>query len=334
MSKNNNSHKAAKISLTVILLGIFVFVAIIALQFNKVKEFLGSADKGTSMTILEEPDCGSAYENAKQTMVQLHIYTDISGTTDPALGKEDEAENQSVAGSEENASGKFAADGQDITDTEENASDKSVSDGQIVDPRITDPAIYGSFGSGSIWEYNEDNILVVTNYHVISPVVTKKALGYAVFYNGVISEFTVAAFDDDADCAFLLIDSSCMTKEQLEDLRCVVPYDYEKSTLTVEEPMFVVHSQEISREDMVSYNTLNMIADTSYVGYIMDPSVYVSALLQDMLYCKCSADAGMSGGPTFDAYGHYIGMLTGATDSGETVSVLLSDIETVYAQIH
>jgi S1-C subfamily serine protease len=316
MSKNNNSHKAAKISLTVILLGIFVFVAIIALQFNKVKDFLGIADKGTSMTILEEPDCGSAYENAKQTMVQLHIYTDISGTTDPALGKEDEAENQSVA------------------DSEENSSDKSVSDNQIVDPRITDPAIYGSFGSGSIWEYNEDNILVVTNYHVISPVVTKKALGYAVFYNGVISEFTVAAFDDDADCAFLLINSSCMTKEQLEDLRCVVPYDYENSTLTVEEPMFVVHSQEISREDMVSYNTLDMIADTSYVGYIMDPSVYVSALLQDMLYCKCSADAGMSGGPTFDAYGHYIGMLTGATDSGETVSVLLSDIETVYAQIH
>lgn len=314
MSKNIISHKATKISLTVILLGIFVFVAIVALQFNTVKEFLGIADHGTSMTILEEPDCGIAYENAKQTMVQIHIYTDISGVLDDS----------------------GISDDKNGTTTQESVNDQEsdgMSDNQIVNPAITNPEIYGSFGSGSIWEYNEDSILVVTNYHVISPVVTKNALGYAVFYNGVISEFTVAAFDDDADCAFLLIDSSCMTSDQLKDLRCVVPYDYENTTLTVEEPMFVVHSQEISREDMVSYITLNMIADTSYVGYIMDPSVYVSALLQDMLYCKCSADAGMSGGPTFDAYGHYIGMLTGATDSGETVSVLLSDIETVYEQI-
>jgi S1-C subfamily serine protease len=314
MSKNIISHKATKISLTVILLGIFVFVAIVALQFNTVKEFLGIADHGTSMTILEEPDCGIAYENAKQTMVQIHIYTDISGVLDDS----------------------GISDDKNGTTTQESVNDQEsdgMSDNQVVNPAITNPEIYGSFGSGSIWEYNEDSILVVTNYHVISPVVTKNALGYAVFYNGVISEFTVAAFDDDADCAFLLIDSSCMTSDQLKDLRCVVPYDYENTTLTVEEPMFVVHSQEISREDMVSYITLNMIADTSYVGYIMDPSVYVSALLQDMLYCKCSADAGMSGGPTFDAYGHYIGMLTGATDSGETVSVLLSDIETVYEQI-
>ncbi len=291
-----------------------MFVAIVALQFNTVKEFLGIADHGTSMTILEEPDCGIAYENAKQTMVQIHIYTDISGVLDDS----------------------GISDDKNGTTTQESVNDQEsdgMSDNQVVNPAITNPEIYGSFGSGSIWEYNEDSILVVTNYHVISPVVTKNALGYAVFYNGVISEFTVAAFDDDADCAFLLIDSSCMTSDQLKDLRCVVPYDYENTTLTVEEPMFVVHSQEISREDMVSYITLNMIADTSYVGYIMDPSVYVSALLQDMLYCKCSADAGMSGGPTFDAYGHYIGMLTGATDSGETVSVLLSDIETVYEQI-
>ncbi|SHI11918.1 Trypsin-like peptidase domain-containing protein [Butyrivibrio fibrisolvens DSM 3071] len=291
-----------------------MFVAIVALQFNTVKEFLGIADHGTSMTILEEPDCGIAYENAKQTMVQIHIYTDIAGVLDDS----------------------GISDDKNGTTTQESVNDQEsdgMSDNQVVNPAITNPEIYGSFGSGSIWEYNEDSILVVTNYHVISPVVTKNALGYAVFYNGVISEFTVAAFDDDADCAFLLIDSSCMTSDQLKDLRCVVPYDYENTTLTVEEPMFVVHSQEISREDMVSYITLNMIADTSYVGYIMDPSVYVSALLQDMLYCKCSADAGMSGGPTFDAYGHYIGMLTGATDSGETVSVLLSDIETVYEQI-
>ncbi len=291
-----------------------MFVAIVALQFNTVKEFLGIADHGTSMTILEEPDCGIAYENAKQTMVQIHIYTDISGVLDDS----------------------GISDDKNGTTTQESVNDQEsdgMSDNQVVNPAITNPEIYGSFGSGSIWEYNEDSILVVTNYHVISPVITKNALGYAVFYNGVISEFTVAAFDDDADCAFLLIDSSCMTSDQLKDLRCVVPYDYENTTLTVEEPMFVVHSQEISREDMVSYITLNMIADTSYVGYIMDPSVYVSALLQDMLYCKCSADAGMSGGPTFDAYGHYIGMLTGATDSGETVSVLLSDIETVYEQI-
>ena len=295
MSENNNLHKAKKISLTVILLGIFVFVAIITLQFNNIKELLGlSKFKGTYMDILDEPDLGTSFENSKQTMVQIHVYTDLSGN--------------------------------DIL-TED-------SDTAVVSPSILNSEIYGSFGSGSIWEYDEDTILVATNYHVISQVVTKNALGYAVFYNGVISDFTVVGFDDDTDCAFLEIDASCMDEEQLKELRCVVPYDENTTTIAAEDPMFVVHSEEIMRQDMVSCNTLNMIADTSYVGYIMDTSVSVSALLQDMLYCKCSADAGMSGGPTFDAYGHYIGMLTGATDSGETVSVLVSDIEKVYESMN
>lgn len=256
------------------------------------------------MTILDEPDLGASFENAKQTMVQIHIYTDLSGSV--------------------------YSDASYTNDTDYYTLD---SNSQVVDPSITDPSIYGSFGSGCIWEYDENTILIATNYHVISQVVTKNALGYVVFYNGVISEFTVETFDDDADCAFLSVDSSCMDEDELKQLRCVVPYDSQTTVLSAEEPMFVIHSKEIMRQDLVSGNTTGMIADTSYAGYIMEPSVYVSALLQDMLYCRCSADAGMSGGPTFDAYGHYIGMLTGATDQGETVSVLLSDVEEIYSRI-
>jgi S1-C subfamily serine protease len=304
MSKNI-SQQAKKISLSVFLLGIFVFVAIITLQFDDFKEFIGfSKNKGTPMTILDEPDLSASFENAKQTMVQIHIYTDLSGSV--------------------------YSDASYTSDTDYYTLD---SNSQVVDPSITDPSIYGSFGSGCIWEYDENTILVATNYHVISQVVTKNALGYVVFYNGVISEFTVEAFDDDADCAFLSVDSSCMDEDELKQLRCVVPYDSQTTVLSAEEPMFVIHSKEIMRQDLVSGNTTGMIADTSYAGYIMEPSVYVSALLQDMLYCRCSADAGMSGGPTFDAYGHYIGMLTGATDQGETVSVLLSDVEEIYSRI-
>ncbi|WP_177173917.1 S1 family peptidase [Butyrivibrio sp. TB] len=280
-------------------------MAIITLQFDDFKEFIGfSKNKGTPMTILDEPDLGASFENAKQTMVQIHIYTDLSGSV--------------------------YSDASYTSDTDYYTLD---SNSQVVNPSITDPSIYGSFGSGCIWEYDENTILVATNYHVISQVVTKNALGYVVFYNGVISEFTVEAFDDDADCAFLSVDSSCMDEDELKQLRCVVPYDSQTTVLSAEEPMFVIHSKEIMRQDLVSGNTTGMIADTSYAGYIMEPSVYVSALLQDMLYCRCSADAGMSGGPTFDAYGHYIGMLTGATDQGETVSVLLSDVEEIYSRI-
>lgn len=256
------------------------------------------------MTILDEPDLGASFENAKQTMVQIHIYTDLSGSVYSDASYTGNADYYTLD-----------------------------SNSQVVDPSITDPSIYGSFGSGCIWEYDENTILVATNYHVISQVVTKNALGYVVFYNGVISEFTVEAFDDDADCAFLSVDSSCMDEDELKQLRCVVPYDSQTTVLSAEEPMFVIHSKEIMRQDLVSGNTTGMIADTSYAGYIMEPSVYVSALLQDMLYCRCSADAGMSGGPTFDAYGYYIGMLTGATDQGETVSVLLSDVEEIYSRI-
>lgn len=297
------SGKAAKISLTVILLGIFAFVVVATLKFNNIKEFITpSKDTGTPMTILDTADCAKAFENSKQTLVQLHIYTDLDGTV-------------------------FSKDEGDLNDS-------SIEEGSsAVNPQILNSDVYGSFGSGSIWEYDEDTILIVTNYHVISQVVTKNALGYAVFYNGTIAEFTVTAYDDDADCAFIEVDSSCMTREQLFNLRCVVPYDQDLVTLAAQDTIFVVHSNEIMRSDMVAGNTLDMIADTSYVGYILSPSIYVSALLQDMLYCKCSADAGMSGGPTFDAYGYYIGMLTGATDEDEIVSVLLPDIEAVYEKV-
>lgn len=306
------------------------------------------------MTILDEPDLGASFENAKQTMVQIHIYTDLSGSvySDASYTSDTDFNASYTSNADSDASYTGEAD-YDVSDTgymdsdisytsgtDLGASDTSYTDyytldsnSQVVDPSITDPSIYGSFGSGCIWEYDENTILIATNYHVISQVVTKNALGYVVFYNGVISEFTVEAFDDDADCAFLSVDSSCMDEDELKQLRCVVPYDSQTTVLSAEEPMFVIHSKEIMRQDLVSGNTTGMIADTSYAGYIMEPSVYVSALLQDMLYCRCSADAGMSGGPTFDAYGHYIGMLTGATDQGETVSVLLSDVEEIYSRI-
>ena len=310
-------------------------MAIITLQFDDFKEFIGfSKNKGTPMTILDEPDLGASFENAKQTMVQIHIYTDLSGSV------YSDASYTGNADYDVSDTGYMDSDILYTSGTDLGASDTSYTDyytldsnSQVVDPSITDPSIYGSFGSGCIWEYDENTILVATNYHVISQVVTKNALGYVVFYNGVISEFTVEAFDDDADCAFLSVDSSCMDEDELKQLRCVVPYDSQTTVLSAEEPMFVIHSKEIMRQDLVSGNTTGMIADTSYAGYIMEPSVYVSALLQDMLYCRCSADAGMSGGPTFDAYGHYIGMLTGATDQGETVSVLLSDVEEIYSRI-
>ena len=311
------------------------------------------------MTILDEPDLGASFENAKQTMVQIHIYTDLSDSVYSDASYTSNADSDASYTGEADYDASYTSNADyDVSDTgyidsdyidsdisytsgtDFDASDTSYTDSytrdsnsQVVDPSITDTSIYGSFGSGCIWEYDEKTILVATNYHVISQVVTKKALGYVVFYNGVISEFTVEAFDDDADCAFLSVDSSCMDEDELKQLRCVVPYDSQTTVLSAEEPMFVIHSKEIMRQDLVSGNTTGMIADTSYAGYIMEPSVYVSALLQDMLYCRCSADAGMSGGPTFDAYGHYIGMLTGATDQGETVSVLLSDIEEVYSRI-
>jgi hypothetical protein len=52
-----------------------------------------------------------------------------------------------------------------------------------------------------------------------------------------------------------------------------------------------------------------------------------------MLYGHGFAKAGMSGGGTFDGYGHLIGMICGGTQQNETASVPLPSIIAAYKEI-
>ena len=84
---------------------------------------------------------------------------------------------------------------------------------------------------------------------------------------------------------------------------------------------------------MVADGTGTGIADQSYIGVVSDTSAYIEDLGQNMMYCMCYAQAGMSGGGMFDAYGNLIGMVTGGTQQNETVSVSLPDILAACSEI-
>lgn len=259
------------------------------------------------MQILTAEDAAAAYANAKATVVQFHVYAGV-----------DEADAASSVSEADKA------------DAGEAGNASSVSDAACVNPAITDKSVNGTFGSGSIWAISDDQIILATNYHVIQPVELNGAICYVVFQNGVIAQPKVLGYDANIDCAFLSVDPDVMTKEQREALRSVVRDDAAAAALSSGSNVFVMHSEEVTREELVSGRVTGILADTSYTGVVTQPSVYVSALTQNMIYCSCYAENGMSGGGTFDEYGHYLGMLTGSTDDGEIVCVLLSDLENVY----
>ena len=60
---------------------------------------------------------------------------------------------------------------------------------------------------------------------------------------------------------------------------------------------------------------------------------YIDLFEKEMLYGHGFAKAGMSGGGTFDSYGHLIGMTAGGTQQNETASVPLPSILSAYEEV-
>ena len=70
-----------------------------------------------------------------------------------------------------------------------------------------------------------------------------------------------------------------------------------------------------------------------YEGTIGNVSYYFPEFEANMLYGYCQAVPGMSGGGTFDKEGHFIGMLTAGTASGEIASLPLETILEEYEKV-
>lgn len=179
-----------------------------------------------------------------------------------------------------------------------------------------------AYGSGIILEMTPERIIIVTNKHVLE--YWEDEISYVQFPQGYFTGAKMLAVSEEYDIGFLEVSCTEFDYQELEQIR-YVHYDEELyQTLQSGDEMFCAGA-----EDVVSAETT---ADF-YQGSIADTWRYIEEFEEYMLYGYGYAREGMSGGGSFDARGNFIGIISGATMSGETASVPLPLIIEAYERI-
>ena len=209
-------------------------------------------------------------------------------------------------------------------------------------PSVVQIHVGSTYGGGSIWKIGSDDIEIITNRHVIqnfaAQAQTDVNSNYVTFFDGEAARVELIGVSAQYDVGLVKVPVSELTEAELCSLRSVRIDEAAWQKVAEGTTLFCVHSQDIMRNGpdddlVVADGTGTGIADQSYIGVVSDTSAYIEDLGQNMMYCMCYAQAGMSGGGMFDAYGNLIGMVTGGTQQNETVSVSLPDILAACSEI-
>lgn len=185
-------------------------------------------------------------------------------------------------------------------------------------PSMVRIQVDGHYGSGSIYKMLEEEIIIVTNRHVLQYFDEDS---YVTFFNGRVGNGRLLGTSEEADIGFISIPIAGFTYEELLEFRNVRSSSKIFENLKENTCFFMV--------DMAT----DRIDPVYYEGKIIDPFRFLSDFGTEMLYGEGYAKPGMSGCGMFDAYGNYIGMLAGGTLQDEIAGVPAGMIEQAYQEI-
>lgn len=176
-----------------------------------------------------------------------------------------------------------------------------------------------AYGSGIVWQLTENAVIVATNEHVLE--YWDDSTGFLYFPQGYYANARILGVSKEYDVGFLIADRDYFSYEELQKLQYACVEEAVYGELKPGDAMFCVGSGA-------------EVGTTEYhEGTMEDAWYYVDIFENDMLYGYGFAKAGMSGGGTFDGYGHLIGMISGGTQRNETASVPLPSIMAAYEEI-
>ncbi|NLL77532.1 MAG: trypsin-like peptidase domain-containing protein [Clostridiales bacterium] len=173
------------------------------------------------------------------------------------------------------------------------------------------------YGSGVIWEMNEKEIIIISNKHLLE---NWQEDGCITFWNGITSGGRIVKLSSLYDLGFLKVDIKDLAYEDLISLKEVKKDETAYAGLKAGDAVFHVGSADGAGENM-------------YEGTVASPFWYIKEFDSYMLYGFGFGKPGMSGGGTFDAYGNFVGMLTGGTDTDETASLPITSILEEYSSL-
>lgn len=174
-------------------------------------------------------------------------------------------------------------------------------------------------GSGLIWKFTPDRVIIATNKHVLS--YWQEEDSYLYFLQGHYMDAKIIGVSEEYDVGFLAVENDQFTYRELEQLRSV--------------PLHLpAYEQLVQGEEIFCVGAGSEVGELlSYEAQLEDPRRYIADFDAYMLYGYGFARTGMSGGGIFDGYGNLIGMVTGGTLQNEIAGVPLTDLMRVYEEI-
>lgn len=171
------------------------------------------------------------------------------------------------------------------------------------------------YGSGSIYKMRENEIIIVTNRHVLLDFDKDS---YVTFFNGAAGFGEALYISDKADVGFIRIPTSSFPYEELLAFRNIRL----EGKIREEGERGQYENQPLSGSRFFCVDMANNFeAPVMECGELISPSIYLEDFGTEMLYGRGGAAPGMSGSGVFDGFGNYLGMLTGANGQGEIAAV-------------
>lgn len=171
--------------------------------------------------------------------------------------------------------------------------------------------VSGYYGSGSIFKITKEEMIIVSNAHVLE---YWDENSFVTLSDGRVVSGTVMFLSADYDVGFLKIPIQEFLYEDLFTYRSVRSFDRNITEVMAGEEFLVI--------DVVE----DLYLPEMYEGIINDTWYYIEEFNNNMLHGYCVGYPGMSGSGMFDAYGNYIGMVTGGNLGGELAGVPLNII--------
>lgn len=171
--------------------------------------------------------------------------------------------------------------------------------------------VAGHYGSGSIFHITSEDVIIITNRHVIE---YWEKDSFITFMDGQALSGQVMYVSEDYDIGFLRIPVQYFSYEELLNLRSVRYEDRSSDDLAAGESFFVLDTAK------------DRYHPRYYEGEVKDRWYYIEEFANYMIYGITTGYPGMSGGGMFDAWGNYIGMTTGGTEQDEIAAVPLTII--------
>lgn len=186
---------------------------------------------------------------------------------------------------------------------------------QNVLPSVVQIGVGAYWGSGVILKIEDDSVILASSRHLLG----HQDYSYIRFYNGQQASGRLIGLSAEYDVGFVQANIGDWDYDSRMELQQVAVDAAASDALRSGDEMFLVGSTD-------------GVACNIYEGEVADPWYYFEEFGSYMIYNYCKGKEGMSGGGTYDAQGHFIGLITGGLGD-ETASLPVSLLQKEYEKL-